>query len=764
MPLRSLRTTGKAALESEPERYALRTFLLTAAALAAFQPLTAQEGGKVQPQLTFERVFASPSLSGQAPRGVKLSPDGAWLTVLRARDADKDRYDLWGYERATGQWRMLVDSEKVGSGRSLSEAEKMQRERQRIGKLKGIVTYDWASDGTAILVPLDGDLYLARLDGSVQRLTDTPESELNPALSDSGRCLSFTREGRVWIGEVGGAEPRPITPEAEPDTVSWGVAEFVAQEELDRTAGLWWSPDDSRVVIQRTDEAPVGVVTRTAIGADATTVTQQRYPAAGTDNALVQLFVMDPDGGNRVEVDLGKDKDFYLARVDWAKDGKTLYVQRLSRAQDRLDMLAADPASGQARVLFTERAADGHWINLTSNYRWLADGSLVWWSERDGHGHLYRWRDGKWSRLTKGDWDVTNLAGVDEAGGRVFFDATMEDPLAQQGYLVALDKPRAPRRLTDIAYANSTRMDHQARALLVTRSNASQPPQTYLADGDGLRLTWVNENRVLGDHPYAPFAAAARAEEFGTLKAADGQTLHWRMVKPAMQPGKRYPVFFQHYGGPHSQFVTKGWSNPLEQAIVAQGYILFEIDNRGSANRGVAFEKPIYHAMGGVEIADQKVGGAFLKTLPFVDPDKIALYGWSYGGYLTLKQLQADPGFYAAGIAGAPVTRWELYDTAYTERYMGDPRKVPKAYDKASALQQAGRITDPLLLVHGMSDDNVVFSNSTALASKLQHEGVPFEMMFYPGETHSVGGPEISPHLWRTILRFLKAHGVTPPE
>lgn len=741
----------------------MRHILLAAAACAAAIPLAAQESS-VQPALTFERVFASPSLSGQAPRGVKLSPDGKWLTVLRSRETDKDRYDLWGYERATGQWRMLVDSEKVGTGRELSEAEKMQRERQRIGKLKGIVAYDWAPDGQAILVPLDGDLYLARIDGGVQRLTNTAESELNPALSEGGRYLSFVRDGRVWVGAVGQGEPQPITPAGEPETVSWGVAEFVAQEELDRIEGLWWGPGDARLAVQRTDEAPVGIVTRTAIGADATTVTQQRYPAAGTDNAIVQLFVMDPSGQNRIEVDLGQDKDFYLGRVDWARDGKTLYVQRISREQDRLDMLAADPATGKTRVLFTERAAKGHWINLTNNYKWLKDGSLVWWSERDGYGHLYRWRNGKFSQLTKGPWVVTSLAGVDEAGRRIFFDATKDDPLAQQTYVIGLARPGEPRRLTELGFANAAQMDRSARALLVSRSNHTQPPQSYLADDAGQRLTWISENRVAGDHPYAPFLASHRPEEFGTLRAADGQVLHWRMVKPVMEPGKRYPVFFQHYGGPHAQYVTKAWSNPLEQAIVAQGYILFEIDNRGSANRGVAFEKPLYHAMGGVEVADQKVGGEFLKSLPYVDPDKIALYGWSYGGYLTLKQLQADPGFYAAGIAGAPVTKWELYDTAYTERYMGDPRKAQAAYDKASALEDAGKIADPLLLIHGMSDDNVVFSNSTALAAKMQQGGVGFEMMFYPGETHSVGGPEISPHLWRTIMRFLRAHGVTPPK
>lgn len=748
----------------------MRNILLAAAsAIVAATPLSAQER-PVIPALTIERVFASPALAGQAPRGVKLSPDGRWLTVLRARDSDKDRYDLWGYERATGKWRMLVDSEKVGDGRALSEAEKMQRERQRIGALKGIVAYDWAPDGKAILVPLDGDLYLAGLDGTVRRLTDTPESELNPTLSEGGRYLSFVRDNRVWVGAVGGGAPAPITPAEEPDTISWGVAEFVAQEELDRIEGLWWGPNDRRLVVQRTDEAPVGLVTRTAIGAEGATVTQQRYPTAGTDNAIVQLFVMDPDGQNRVEIDLGKDKDFYLGRVDWAEDGRTVYVQRLNRAQDRLDMLAADPATGATRVLFTERAAPGHWINLTDNYKWLRDGSRVWWSERSGFGHLYRWQKGKWTQLTRGPWAVTALAGVDETGRRIVFDGMKDDPLAQQTYAIALDKPGAPQRLTDPAFVNASTMDASGTVLQVTRSSPTQPPQSYLADAQGKRLAWISENAVNGDHPYAPYAASARGTEYGSLKAADGQTLYWRMIKPAMVPGKRYPVIFQRYGGPHAQSVTKGWASsavsnqPLDQALVEQGYVVFTLDNRGMANRGVAFEKPIFQAMGGVEVADQKVGGDYLKTLPFVDPDKIAIYGWSYGGYMTLKMLEANPGFYAAGIAGAPVAQWEFYDTAYTERYMGDPRKVKEAYDKAGVLGDVEKISDPLLLIHGMSDDNVILSNTTAVASALQAANKPFEMMLYPGETHSAGSGRMAPHVWNTILRFLKAHGITPPE
>ena len=707
--------------------------------------------------LDFERVFASPSLNGAVPRGVKLSPDGRWLTVLRARTDDRERYDLWGYDRTSGKWTMLVDSLKLGTGKQLSEAEKMQRERQRIGDLKGIVSYDWAADGKAILVPLDGDLFLAGLDGKVTRLTDSSGDELNPALSPRGGYVSFVRDRRLWTGKVG-AEARPVTPEEKAETVHWGEAEFVAQEEMARFTGYWWAPDDSRIAVQRFDDAPVGIVTRTAIGAESTRTFQQRYPVAGSANSLVSLWVMNPDGSGKVEVDLGPDKDIYLARVNWAPDGKTLYVQRQNRAQTRLDMLAIDPATGKGRVLFSETAAPNSWVSLSSDYRFLKDGSLIWWSERDGYGHLWHLKAGKWKQLTKGPWVVTGLAGVDEKAGRVYFTATRDDVLATNVYALDLAKPGQIERLGEPGFVHAASMDKAGQTLLVTRSSPSQPPQVYVADGKGQRLAWVEENRIETGHPYAPYMAAHREPVFGTINAADGTELHWRMITPVMVPGKRYPVFFDHYGGPTAQTVTRGWGGGLEQAIVARGFIYFKIDNRGSENRGVAFASTLYRAMGSVEVADQKAGALFLKGLPYVDGSRIATYGWSYGGYMTIKMLQADPGLYAAGIAGAPVTKWELYDTHYTERYLGDPNREPGVYAKSNALDDAGKIRDPLLLVHGMADDNVVFENSSMLISRMQAQAVPFEMMLYPGYTHRVSGPKVGLHLWNAIFAFLARH------
>nr|WP_247711796.1 S9 family peptidase [Qipengyuania qiaonensis] len=714
--------------------------------------------------LTFERVFASPGLDGPTPRAVKLSPDGRYLTLLRNREDDRERYDLWAYDRETGEWAMLVDSEALGTGRELSEDEKMQRERARVGNLRGIIDYQWTEDGTGVLVPLDGDLYLARLGGDVVRLTDTEESELNPALSSKGRHVSFVRDRQLWVGEVG-ADAQPITPK-EGEAIRWGEAEFVAQEEMSRHTGYWWSPDDNRIAVERFDESMVGIVTRAAIGATGTKVFDQRYPVAGSANAVVELFVLDPDGKSRVKVDLGEETDIYLARVDWAPDGRTLYVQRQNREQTVLDMLAVDPATGKSEVLFTERAAmEEYWINLSDNYKWLDDGSLIWWSERDGFGHLYRWTDGEWDQLTEGKWVVTKLLGVDQERGLAYFSGTFEDDLAQQIYTVDLNHGGDPVRVTDGGWQTSGTMDRSGKSLLVTRSKDDHPPQTYLADLEGGAIQlWVEENALDADHPYTPFLASHRPTQYGTIEAEDGTPLHWEMVTPELEPGKRYPVYFYHYGGPGPQVVNKGWDGALRQAIVDKGYIWFALDNRGSANRGVAFEQPIYRAMGGVEVRDQKTGAEYLKTLDFVDPDKIAIDGWSYGGYMTLKQLQADPGLFAAGISGAPVTRWELYDTHYTERYMGTPQADGAAYEAASAIPDAAKIADPLLIIHGMADDNVVFENATEVISAMQEANVPFEMMLYPGYTHRVSGERISPHRYNTVFRFLESHGVTPPE
>ena len=706
--------------------------------------------------LTLERVFQSPALQGAAPRLPKLSPDGRLATLLRNRAEDRDRYDLWAVDTASGQARMLVDSEKLGTGAEISEEEKMRRERARIAGTKGITAYDWAPDGRSILVPLDGDLYLALLDGNARRLTNTKETEVDAQVSETGRFLSFVRNQNLHVIDVAGGQERPLTTDGG-GTLTWGSAEFVAQEEMDRTEGHWWSPDDRYVAVARVDESPVQVVTRAAIGAEGTRLFEQRYPVAGSANAIVDLYVMTPDGGSKVKVDLGTNPDIYLARVNWSADGKWLYVQRQSRDQKKLDLLRVDPATGRSTVLFSETS--NSWINLHDNLKPLKDGSLLWSSERSGHSHLYRWKNGRWTQLTRGNWEVGKVAGVDEEAKRVYFTAFYDHPDEQHLYWTSLDKPGKVVRVTEAGWSTSeARMDKGADRALIFRSNPNHPSQVYLADASGRRLAWIEENRLDASHPYAPFLDSHVTPVFGTLKAADGKTdIPYKMISPKREPGKRYPVFVQVYAGPSGGQTIRAWGRdmPLHQYLVDKGWIVFSVDGRGTPRRGREFADELYLKLGSVEVADQLAGAEWLKQQPYVDPKRIAVYGWSYGGYMTLKLLQAAQGTYAAGVSGAPVTRWELYDTHYTERFLGNPAIDPKPYEAASALNDAAKMTDPVLIIHGMADDNVVFENTTALIAKLQEAKRPFELMVYPGATHAITGEGRQTHMWKTIESFL---------
>ena len=712
--------------------------------------------------IPLERVFSSPALSGPTPRKAKLSPDGRYVTLLKNRADDKDRYDLWAIDTTSGAERMLVDSKKMGSGGPISEEEKMRRERARIAGTKGITDYGWAPDSRSILVPIDGDLYLATLDGNVRRLTDTKATEIDPKVSETGRFLSFLRDQNLFVMDAATGREHPVTTDGG-KTLSWGAAEFVAQEELSRDTGYWWAPDDRYLAVARVDESPVAIVKRAAIGASGTELIEQRYPAAGTKNAIVDLYVMTPDGKSRVKADLGADPDYYLARVDWAKDGRSLFVQRLSRDQKRLDMLRVDPATGRSTVLFSETSPT--WVNLTENFRPLKDGSFIWSSERSGFSHLYRWKGGKWSQLTHGNWAVESVAGVDEQAKRIYFTGTAETPIEQQLYWVSYDRPGTPVRVTEAGWYNNAEMDKGATHALISRSSTTQPSQTYLAAANGKRLAWVEENALNASHPYAPYLDSHVKPTFGSIVGPDGSKLYYRMLSPVRVPGKRYPVYFYVYGGPHGQQVTDGWYGqlPLHEALVDKGWIVFTIDNRGTNRRGTKFESAVYRSMGDKEVEDQLAGVAWLKRQPFVDGSKIAVQGWSYGGYMTLKLLEKAPGVFAAGVAVAPVTKWELYDTAYTERYLGNPSVDPKAYQSSDALDDAVKIKDPLLLIHGMSDDNVVFQNSTELYAQLQQSKHPFEMMAYPGATHAIAGEGPQTHVWTTITRFLEEKVLNRP-
>ncbi|MCK5911206.1 MAG: DPP IV N-terminal domain-containing protein [Caulobacter sp.] len=706
-----------------------------AAVLALSSPALAEK-------LTPERIFADPSLSGPTAKGVALSPDGKRVTYLKAKPDAANVQDLWAADVKGGEPYRLIDSAALSSGnKELSEAEKARRERARVAATRGIVEYSWDKQGRFILAPLDGDIYLAAVaDGKVTRLTETPGDEVDAKVSPKGGYVSYVRDQNLYIKPATGGTETALTTEGK-DALSFGTAEFIAQEELDRFTGYWWSPDEARIVYTRVDESGVDIVPRADIGPSGATIVNQRYPRAGRPNAVVELFVRDLASGKVAALDLGANKDIYLARVDWSADGKTVYVQRLTRDQKTLDLIAFDAATGKGRTILTQ--TDPHYIEVADDFQPLKDGSFLWSSEQDGNRHLYRYAaDGKLiAQITKGDWPVSALEGVDEARKVAIFAASMDTPLERRLYEVSYAKPGKPKALTPAGGWWSAKVASTGGAFAASYSDPKTPPQTALYAADGKRVRWIEENKLAEGHPYWPYASTLPVPEFGTLKTADGETLHYEILKPTnFDPAKKYPAIVSVYGGPHAQRVMKSWQSPSERTYLEAGYVIFKLDNRGSGNRSAKFQRALDRRMGTVEVEDQLQGAKFLASLPYVDPDKLGVMGWSYGGFMTLMLMTAENTPFKAGAAGAPPTEWSLYDTAYTERYMGKPDENKAGYAYADINTRLDKLKPgSLLLLHGMADDNVILENSTRVMAALQKKAVPFEMALYPGERHSAG-------------------------
>ena len=719
--------------------------------------MTAMAGQASADKLTPERVFAAPDLSGPRARGVSLSPDGAMVTYLRARADDPRMTDLWAADVAGGEPRLLIDARAlIPKDKVLSEAEKSRRERMGV-QTHGVVAYDWDEEGRFILVPVEGDLWLwSRADGKVSRLTDTPQDEIDAKVSPKGGFVSFVRDDNLYVMPAAGGAERALTTGGD-ELKSWATAEFIAQEELGRETGYWWSPDETRIALAHVDQSGVDIVERPDIGATGATIVRQRYPRVGRPNAKVELYVADVATGSRTQVDLGPDADIYLARVDWSKDGKTLYVQRLTRDQRRLDLLAADPATGATRVVLTETSP--HWVALTNDFHPLKDGTFLWSSERSGNRHLYLYAaDGKLLRqVTHGDWPVEALEGVDEARGMLLFSAFKDNPTETRIWSESYRKPGEPRAVTAAGGWWQVKVAKSGVAFAGTYEDPKTPPQTALYRADGTRVRWIEENRLAGGHPYFPYADRLPTPTYGAIKAADGQDLWWSLRRPpGFDPARTYPVIVEVYGGPAGAMTRKVWANPTDQLYLEAGFILFTIDNRGTPNRSVAFKTAVDRRLGQLEVDDQIAGVSYLKTLPYVDPARIGVTGWSNGGYMTLLLLTAPNSPYAAGVAGAPPTDWTLYDTGYTERYMGTLKDNAAGYAASEVTARLGRMKpDTLLLIHGMADDNVTFDNSTRLMAALQARAIGFEMMLYPGLRHRAGWTQANLlHRTRASLDF----------
>lgn len=705
-------------------------------------------------------VHSDPSLSGPSLSKVKISPDGKRVTVLQGRDDDASQQDLWAYDLQSGEGRILVSStDLLGAPEALSAEEKNRRERAReYGK--GIVSYSWDDKGEQILFPLGGDVYAYSLiDEKATQITNTEGFETDARISKSGKYVTYVRDNELFIYSMRLGIERQLSAGAT-DLIRNGIASFVVQEELKRSTGYWMSPNERYIAYTKIDESPVAIEERIEFSAGGIENIAQRYPFAGTDNATVRLGVKPLGGGRTVWVDIGDNPDIYLADVYWSADGNRLYAGILSRDQKSHKMLEISPVTGASKLLFEETSPA--WLNVrNSKYKALESGGFLWTSERDGFWHIYRYGDNGSDpvQITKGSWPVSEVNCVDEAGQKIYFSGWQDSALEQHIYSVDFEGGNL-KQLSAGSGRHSARFSQNCAAYIGSFSNKTTPPQTRAYNNTGEPLIWLNENKLDEDHPYAPYIGSHVEPQFGQLEAEDGTKLDYVLYKPAdIHPGQRRAAITLVYGGPGVQRVHKGWGDARAQMLVDNGFVVFMLDNRGAANRGKAFEEHLYRKMGQSEVIDQSIGAEFLKSLSFVDPDRMGIFGWSYGGYMTLHML-AQTDHYASGVVGAPVTDWTLYDTAYTERYLGDPREdnenyTKGAYEDGSVFAHIEGLNEPFLLLHGMADDNVVFRHSIMLMDEIQKKGKHnMRLMTYPGEKHGFRKKESKIHVDQELLNF----------
>ena len=716
--------------------------------LFASLPRAAAAAETLTPALAVER--------GAAPEGLPSDPKwigGGRKLIYFAPAAAKDApSSLVEMEVPGGEAATLLSQEQF---------------RSMVAKLGGFKEADLqkasfsaatpAGDGGRLLLSSNLGLFLWDGPGTELRLLINGEEEAGgPALSPDGKWLAFTSHGSLKLLDVASGAIKTLAEGRDPDILC-GEPDWLYAEELDMETAFWWSPDSSRIAFLKFDESAVPSYPVPDLTENHPAAGLQKYPLAGDPNPAVSLGVVPVAGGPATWVPTAESGDGYLPRVAWRPDGKALAFELLNRQQDRLELKSYDLAAGSAITLLAEESSS--WINVEEGPTFLKDGRFIWVSEKDGHARLYlRDAGGKDIRpLTPAGWDVDELLGVDEKRSQIYFSSGADDPLGENLFRAGLEKEKV-ERLSDGKGWHEASVSPSFNWWLDRASTAAAPPVWML------RPTGSGEAREIAAADGSDLAKFGFvAPEFVTFKGPSGDLLHGKLYKPrGFDPSRKYPLIIDVYGGPDAQMVQERWGGRWEyvsQMLAGHGFAVFTVDNRGSARRGAAFEAPLLRRFGKAELDDQLAGLAYVKSLGFVDPSRVGVWGWSYGGFMTLYTIANAPeGTFAAGVAVAPVTDWMNYDTCYTERYLKLPKDNAAGYRESSPLFGAGRFTAPVLIAQGLCDDNVHFGNSAQMVDALLKAGKPFATAYYPRMNHGIAEEAARSDLFARLLDFFDLH------
>lgn len=731
--------------------------------MAATWHALGQERAPVKDRAFLEQYAATRRFSLGEPASIRVRPQGDGVLFLRSDGPRSFVQDLWLYDVASGKERVLLTAAQILAGKAelLSVEEEARRQRARMMS-RGIVGYQMTKDGTRLLVPLSGRLFLIELTDlatpQTRELKPGPGFPIDPRFSPDGSRVASVREGDLYVLDIASGKEIRLTTGASTH-LSFGTAEFVAQEEMHRREGYWFSPDSSMVLYQRTDTSGVETFTISDPANPGAPPQSWPYPRAGRANAEVTLGLVPVGGGDTVWVSWDRAAFPYVARVTWDEHAPlTILVQ--DRLQMEQQLLRVDPVTGATSVLLRE--SDPAWINL-AGARWLADGSgFLWTTEQDATPPNDRPRlelraaDGSLkATLADGGRNVSAAGFERSAAGERLIMLCADDFRANQIMRVDLVAPGAMEEITPLVpfVHHGVIRRRESDVWVHTRSTPDGLTAIEICRGDSLEPLG-RLNSIAERPPWMP------RPEFTTVSVG-GQDLNAVVIRPReFDKSKKYPVLNSVYGGPGGGVVgasPRGYL--LQQWIADQGFIVVSIDARGISGRGRAFERVTKFNLIDVPLEEEADGTLELcRKFPEMDAERIGIYGWSFGGYFSAIASMRRPDVFKAAVAGAPVVDWRDYDTHYTERYMGLPQDNPRGYHDASVLTYCKDLSVPLMIIHGTADDNVYMFNSLRMTDALFRAGKKFEFVPLSGFTHSVPEPAATAALWSRIAGFFTEH------
>jgi len=575
--------------------------------------------------------------------------------------------------------------------------------------------------------------------------------------SPDGKKVGFMRENNLFIKDLVSSSETQFTFDGKQNEIINGGTDWVYEEEFGFTRAFFWSPDSKNIFFYRFDEKAVPEFVMPIYDGLYPTNFTFKYPKAGEKNASVTLHLYSVDAKTTRKIEVGEGSE-YVARAGWTKAANTAWFQRLNRHQNKLELVLVDARDGSTRVILTE--TDDAWVDVGDDLTFLSDGKkFIWSSEKSGYKHLYLYdlSGAALGPVTKGNWDVTSFYGVDEAHDMVYFQAAAPNPMSRMVYKVKLDGSEMTK-ISSSAGKNNATFSKNFSHFINYHTDANSPTVVTVNDNTGKQIRMVQDNAELKK---TLAAYKLTKKEFFSFDNASGVNLNGWMLKPnVLTPKKKYPVLLFVYGGPGSQTVDESFGQYYMyfQYLVQQGFVVVSVDNRGTGARGRDFKKVTYQQLGKYEIEDQIDAAKYLATLPFVDGKNIAMFGWSYGGYMSSLAVTKGAEVFKTGVAVAPVINWRFYDTIYTERYMRTPQENAAGYDDNSPSSHADKLKGPYLLIHGTADDNVHFQNSMVMVQKLVNANKQFDFMAYSDKNHGIGGGNTRLQLFTKITDFLTTH------